>query len=138
MDNKITGDQKSVYCKDKTMSYAGKHLIIELWGAKNISSEENTKEVLKNAVKACKATLLDVHAHTFSPYNGISAVAILKESHISLHSWPEFNYAAADIFVCGDIDPYLAVPILKKGFSAKEVQVIEFKRGIFDEKRMGL
>ena len=138
MKSQTVKESQSVYCKEGAISYAGKHLIVELWGAKNIASEENTKEVLKNAVRACKATLLHVYAHAFSPYNGISAVAILKESHISVHSWPEFNYAAADIFVCGDIDPYLAVPILKEGFSAKEVQVIEFKRGIFDEKRMGL
>jgi S-adenosylmethionine decarboxylase len=129
---------ESVYCKEGAINYAGKHLIVELWGAKNIASEENTEKVLREAVKACKATLLDVHAHAFSPYNGISAVAILKESHISIHSWPEFNYAAADIFVCGDVDPYLAIPVLKKGFSVEEVQVMEFKRGIFDEKRLGI
>ncbi|MDP8253804.1 MAG: adenosylmethionine decarboxylase [Candidatus Kaelpia aquatica] len=138
MEKQTIKESGSVYCKEDSMSYAGKHLIIELWGAKNIASEEGTKEVLRKAVKACGATLLEVHAHTFSPYSGISAVAILKESHISVHSWPEFNYAAADIFVCGDVDPHLAVPVLKEGFSAEEVQVTELKRGVFDEKHLGI
>lgn len=138
MKNIDQKENKSVYCKGETFSYAGKHLIVELWGAKNISSEENTKEVLKNSVEICGATLIEVHAHTFSPYDGISAIAVLKESHISVHTWPEFRYAAVDIFVCGDVDPYLALPVLKEGFAAEEIQVMEFKRGIFDEKRLAL
>ncbi len=125
---------KSVYCKGEFFNYAGIHLLVDLREAKNISNAEETEQILTDAVAACGATLLEVHAHTFSPYNGISAIAILKESHISVHTWPEFEYAAADVFVCGDINPYKALPVLKERFKAKEMQIMEIKRGIFNEK----
>ena len=111
--------------------YAGIHLIVELWNPKNITDLKKAKRILTEAIKACKATLLKIDLHKFSPYNGISGVAVLKESHISIHSWPEYKYAALDIFVCGTVDPYLAIPVLKKGFSPKKIQITEIKRGIF-------
>lgn len=131
-------EKGSVYCKGSYYNYAGLHLLLELWGAKNISSLEETERILKEAIQACGATLLNIQLHCFSPYNGISGIAIIQESHISVHTWPEFEYAAVDIFVCGSIDPYKAVPVLKEGFQAQEIQIIELKRGIFDEKRMVL
>ena len=126
--------EKSVYCKGEFFNYAGIHLLVDLWGAKNISDAKETEQILTDAVSACGATLLEVHAHTFSPFNGISAIAVLKESHISVHTWPEFEYAAADVFVCGDINPYKALPVLKERFKANDMQIMEIKRGIFDGK----
>lgn len=129
-------EKKSVYCKGAVFNYAGTHLLIEMWGAKNIDSAENVKEILKEAVSACGATLLYIHTHTFSPYNGVSGVAVISESHISIHTWPEFGYAAVDIFVCGNVDPYKAVPVIKEEFQAEEIQIMELKRGIFDDRKM--
>jgi len=129
-----TKQTKSVYCKGEFFNYAGIHLLVDLWGATNISNGKETEQILTDAVAACGATLLEVHAHTFSPYDGISAIAVLKESHISVHTWPEFEYAAVDVFVCGDINPYKALPVLKEGFKATEMQIMELKRGIFNEK----
>ncbi len=126
----------SVYCKEENISYAGKHLLIEMWQCNNISSAEYIKEILREAVTACSATIIDVHTHTFSPYDGVSGIAVLKESHISIHTWPEFKYAAIDIFVCGNVDPYKALPVFKRAFDTENVQVVELKRGIFDEKKM--
>lgn len=128
--------QKSVFCKGKFFDHAGTHLLIEMWNVKNVSSPGTVKKILKQAVKACGATLLEIHAHLFSPFNGVSGIAILKESHISIHTWPEFSYAAVDIFVCGKVDPYRALPVLKQGFKTKDVQILEFKRGILNEKRL--
>ena len=133
---KKTEEKKSVYCKRDDFNYAGTHLLIEMWKVKNISSAEKIKNILVEAVKACEATLLEVHTHTFSPFNGVSGIVILKESHISIHTWPEFEYAAVDIFVCGNVDPYKALPVFKEGFETEEVQILELKRGIFDDKRM--
>ena len=129
-------EKKSVYCKGAVFNYAGTHLLIEMWGAKNIDSAENVKEILKEAVSACGATLLYIHTHTFSPYNGVSGVAVISESHISIHTWPEFGYAAVDIFVCGNVDPYKAVPVIKEGFQAEDIQVMELKRGVLDARKM--
>ena len=113
------------------VKYAGIHLIVDLWHAKNLNSPAKIKKILTESVKACDATLLSIDVHKFSPNGGVSGVAVLKESHISIHSWPEFNYAALDIFVCGTVNPYKAVPILKKGFSPKNMQITELKRGTF-------
>ncbi|MCD6080853.1 MAG: adenosylmethionine decarboxylase [Candidatus Omnitrophica bacterium 4484_49] len=133
---KKTMEKKSVYCKGEVFNYAGTHLLIEMWGAKNIDSAETVKEILKEAVSACGATLLYIHTHTFSPYNGVSGVAVISESHISVHTWPEFGYAAVDIFVCGNVDPYKAVPVIKEGFQAEDIQVMELKRGVLDARKM--
>ncbi|MCD6228040.1 MAG: adenosylmethionine decarboxylase [Candidatus Omnitrophica bacterium] len=113
------------------VKFAGTHLIVELWKAKNLSSLSSIKKILKDAVKACGATLLKIDLHKFSPYGGISGVAIIKESHLSIHSWPEYGYAAIDIFVCGTVNPYKAIPVIKKGFETNDIQVVEVKRGIF-------
>jgi S-adenosylmethionine decarboxylase len=119
------------YCgSNGQIKYAGVHLIIELWNAKYLKSLPKIKQILENAVQACQATLLSIDLHQFSPNGGVSGVAIIQESHVSIHTWPEYNYAAVDIFVCGTIDPYKAIPVLKAGFQPKELQVVEVKRGI--------
>ncbi len=126
------GGMKKEFCSTNGyIKYAGIHLIVELWKAQNLSSLPKIREILKKAVQACGATLLKIDLHKFTPYGGISGVAIIQESHISIHSWPEYKYAAIDIFVCGDVDPYKAIPVLKKEFKPKELQVMEVKRGLF-------
>jgi S-adenosylmethionine decarboxylase len=113
------------------IKYAGTHLILELWNGKNLSSLPKIEKILKDAVSACKATLLKIDLHKFSPYGGISGIAIIQESHISIHTWPEFKYAALDIFVCGKVNPYDTIPVIKKGFKPEKLQITELKRGIF-------
>jgi len=76
------------------------------------------------------ATILHGHFHHFGPNGGVSGVLVLAESHVSIHTWPERDYAALDIFVCGDCDPYKAIPHLKRGFLAERVQLAEHKRGL--------
>lgn len=123
--------KKEYCCSNSHIKYAGTHLIIELWDGKNFSSLPRTKKILEDAVKACGATLLKINLHKFSPSGGISGAALLKESHISIHTWPEYKYAAMDIFVCGSVNPYDAIVVIKKGFTAKNIQIAELKRGIF-------
>lgn len=123
--------KKEYCCSSKHIKYAGTHLIIELWNGKNFSSLLKIRKILEDSVKACGATLLKTHLHKFSPSGGISGVAIIQESHISVHTWPEYKYAAIDIFVCGAVDPYHAIPVLKKGFRPEKIQIAELKRGIF-------
>lgn len=113
------------------VKYAGVQLVIELWNAENLSSLPTIRKILKDSVKACGATLLKIDLHKFSPYGGISGMAIISESHLSVHTWPEYKYAALDIFVCGNVDPYKAISVLKTGFKTDNIQIAEFKRGIF-------
>lgn len=122
---------KKEYCvTNGYVKYAGIHLIIEIWQSQNLTSLTKIRKALVEAVKACGATLLNIDLHKFSPNGGISGMAIIKESHISIHSWPEYKYAAIDIFVCGTVDPYKAIPVLKKYFKPKKIQIAEMKRGI--------
>lgn len=122
---------KKEYCSTgHHIKYAGTHLLIELWDGRNFSSLVEIKKILKASIKACQTTLLKISLHKFSPYGGISGVAVISESHFSIHTWPEYKYAALDIFVCGNVDPYQALPVLKKGFRPKKIQIVEVKRGI--------
>ena len=77
---------------------------------------------------ACGATLLHIHTHKFSP-QGVSGVAVLAESHISVHTWPEIGYGAFDVFMCGDADPWQAVGVLQRAFGTDTVHVKELRRG---------
>lgn len=108
--------------------YAGTHLIIEVIGGKRLDCIETIEAAFRDCVDACKATLLHIHLHRFSP-QGVSGVAVLAESHISVHTWPEAEYAAFDVFMCGEAEPWKAVDILRNAFNADEVKVEELLRG---------
>ncbi len=109
--------------------FAGTHLIVDLWGAKRIDELDHVEAVLTRCVEQAGATLLHIHLHHFTPNDGISGVAVLAESHISIHSWPERDYAALDIFMCGDAQPHQAVEVLREGFAPSYVAVTEHLRG---------
>ena len=85
--------------------YAGQHLLLDCWGVEFNNSIITLKKVLKNAIKVSGATLLHIHLHRFGKQQGISGVAVLAESHISVHTWPERDYIAFDMFMCGDTNP---------------------------------
>ena len=110
-------------------TFAGTHLIIDLWNAKNIDSIEKIEAALRESVKVAKATLLHIHLHHFTLNGGVSGVAVLAESHISVHTWPERGYAAFDVFMCGDSSPELAIPVLQAAFDPEKVEVSEHFRG---------
>lgn len=110
-------------------TFAGTHLIIDLWGATNLDSLKVMENALREAVEKAKATLLHIHLHHFTPNGGISGVAVLAESHISVHSWPERDYAAFDVFMCGDSEPEKAIDVLKAAFAPTEVKVETVLRG---------
>jgi S-adenosylmethionine decarboxylase len=108
----------------------GRHLILELWGGKNFNSAETVEGALRDAAAACAATLKDVQVFHYSP-QGVTGVAVLAESHITIHTWPEYSYAAVDVFTCGDdADPRVAIPVLRGYFEVERVQVMEVVRGI--------
>jgi len=109
--------------------YAGRHLIIDLHGASHLNDAERIERAFRDCVEACGATLLHIHTHVFTPYGGVSGVAVLAESHISIHTWPERDYAALDVFMCGAAEPRKAIPILRKAFSPDRVEVNDLLRG---------
>ncbi|AEG30881.1 adenosylmethionine decarboxylase [Thiomicrospira cyclica] len=109
--------------------YAGTHLIIDLWGAKRLDELELMEDTLREAVTKAGATLLHIHLHHFTPNGGISGVAVLAESHISVHSWPERDFAAFDVFMCGDAQPEKAIAVLEAAFTPSHVVVDTLLRG---------
>src|SRR5258707_10626099 len=104
---------------------AGAHLIVDLYGAERLDDVDHIEATLRRCVDAAGATLLHIHLHHFEPNGGVSGVAVLAESHISIHSWPEANYAAIDIFMCGNANPDACVPVLREAFVAKRIAVSE-------------
>lgn len=109
--------------------FAGTHLIIDLEGASRLDELEHMENALRRCVEVSKATLLHIHLHHFTPNGGVSGVAVLSESHISVHTWPEANYAAFDVFMCGEAEPHNAVEVLREAFSPSEIRVDEHRRG---------
>jgi S-adenosylmethionine decarboxylase proenzyme len=84
---------------------------------------------LCEAAKTMGATLVDARFHQFSPY-GISGVVVIQESHLTIHSWPEYGYAAIDIFTCGEIDLEAGVAYLEQKLSAGRSECRLLKRGL--------
>ena len=115
--------------KSKKQKYAGIHLIAEFWNGKIIENPREVRKILIASVKEAKSTPLEVIVHKFTP-QGLTGVVLLAESHIAIHSWPEFNYIAIDIFTCGDwAKPQKALQYFKKIFKPKKVEIREIKRG---------
>lgn len=108
--------------------FAGTHLIIEVVNGHGLDDEDRIQQAFRDCVTTCGATLLHIHTHKFSP-QGVSGVAVLAESHISVHTWPEIGYGAFDVFMCGDAQPWLAVDVLKAAFHTDDVRVKELLRG---------
>lgn len=115
------------------MEALGRQILVEYYDCdqSKINDVSYVETSLIQAAKASKATLISHNFHKFSPY-GISGVVVIAESHIAIHTWPEYNYAAVDIFTCGDtIDPWVIQESLKENFASKNVSSMEMKRGMF-------
>ena len=112
------------------VKFAGTHLLVDLWGATNLADPEHIDTALRAAAVTAGATILHSHFHHFSPNGGVSGVVVLAESHISIHTWPERNFAAVDIFMCGACDPHDAIPVLQEAFAPERVELDEQRRGI--------
>ncbi|MGR3497233.1 adenosylmethionine decarboxylase [Citreimonas sp.] len=116
------------FIRDGQTVYAGTHLIIEVVNGTGLDDEARIAQAFRDCVETCGATLLHIHTHKFSP-QGVSGVAVLAESHISVHTWPEIGYGAFDVFMCGDARPWRAVDVLAAAFETDDVRVREIKRG---------
>ena len=110
----------------------GTHLLIELKDCNHeiIKDLEQVRSAIVSAAEAAKATIIDVSFNEFNPF-GVSGMVIIAESHLSIHTWPEYDFAAVDIFTCGDvIKPEVAAQFLIEAFKSQNPSVVEMKRGI--------
>ena len=121
--------QKGYFITRNGKCFAGSHLIVDLRNAKRLDDIDHIEQTLIEAVKATGATLLHIHLHHFSPGGGVSGVAVLAESHISIHTWPEQGFAALDIFMCGSCNPHDAIPVLQRAFEPETIELQDILRG---------
>ncbi len=111
----------------------GRHLLLELHECSSeiLNNLESVKTALVEAAKRAEATIIDVLFHEFNPF-GISGVVVIAESHLSIHTWPEYRYAAVDIFSCGEaLKPAEAAAYLVEQFGAGRASCVEVRRGVF-------
>jgi S-adenosylmethionine decarboxylase len=116
------------------MKSLGRQLILELFDcpASFLDDPKHVERTMIQAVEKSGATLIKPFFHQFAP-QGVSGVVVISESHFSIHTWPEYGYAAVDVFTCGEvIDINLAVECLRHGFGAGSVQKMELSRGMLD------
>lgn len=116
------------------MQSLGRQLIVELYGCDKTILDDpiRLKHILIDAISRSGATIIQPFFHQFSPH-GISGVVVIAESHVAIHTWPEFLYCALDIFTCGyQVKPDLILEHIRTGFTARDVSVMEVKRGTLD------
>ena len=108
--------------------YAGQHCIADFWGGSHLRDAARIEAAMHEAAKAANAKVLNSMLHNF-PGEGVTGVVMLAESHISIHTWPELDYAAFDIFMCGSAKIEQALEALKTSFSPERVEVKTLLRG---------
>ena len=128
LDAIVESDREDHFIRKDGKVFAGTHLIIEVMNGTGLDCETRIQNAFRKCVEVCGATLLHIHTHKFSP-QGVSGVAVLAESHISVHTWPEIGYGAFDVFMCGDAEPWKAVDVLKDAFDTDTVEGRELLRG---------
>ena len=115
------------------MKALGRQLLVELYNCNDdrINEVKAVESAMVDAVRSSGATIVNSEFHEFSPY-GISGVVVIAESHVSIHTWPEYNYAAVDVFTCGEhIDPWVIQEALQQYFKSDTTSSMEIKRGLF-------
>lgn len=120
--------------KEVEMKALGRHLLVELYDCDpNIINDVKALEnIMTEAARIVKATIVDVAFHTFNPH-GISGIIVIAESHLAIHTWPEYNYASVDIYTCGDtLDPWKACRYIFKKLGSKNMNAMELKRGVLN------
>jgi S-adenosylmethionine decarboxylase len=112
------------------MKKMGTHLVVDAWGspADLLNDPEKIRQALIEGITVGQATLIDLCVHQFSPH-GVTATATLAESHIAIHTWPEYGYFAADLFFCGQGKPKEAMKLLETALQATQVRMREIERG---------
>jgi S-adenosylmethionine decarboxylase len=107
----------------------GLHVLVDFFDSRGLADQALIEAALLAAAGACGATIIDMRLHQFGEGSGITGVALLAESHISIHTWPETGFAAIDIFMCGACDPRLAIEPLRQHLSPGRIEIKTIARG---------
>ncbi len=114
------------------MKVLGHHILVEFYDCNpaRLNDLHHIQASMEYAARESKATIVESVFHHFSPH-GVSGVVVIAESHLAIHTWPEYNYAAVDLFTCGQtVNPWTAFDILKQQLEADNFSTNELKRGI--------
>jgi len=117
------------------MDALGRHILAEVFGCDPdiLNDVKSIEDIMVKAALAAGAEIREVAFHKFSP-QGVSGVVVISESHLAIHTWPEYGYAALDVFTCGErVDPWDACNYVVKEFQAKNMTATEIRRGIFEQ-----
>ena len=116
-----------------SIKYCGRHLILDIWtevGSSALSDLEKIEEKFIAAAEYAGATVLNHQWHHFGPGNGITGIVMLAESHMSIHTWPEYGYASVDVYMCGDCDPKKTLQYMRELFNPISYSMNEITRGL--------
>jgi S-adenosylmethionine decarboxylase len=107
----------------------GTHILLDFWGASGLDDQSFIEQAMRRAAAACNATVLETRFHHFGINSGVTGVALLAESHISIHTWPETGYVALDVFMCGDCRAEDAIAPLQAAFQPSRLKITTVGRG---------
>ncbi|MGH1362571.1 MAG: adenosylmethionine decarboxylase [Calditrichia bacterium] len=113
------------------MNSLGRHILAEFFDCDNdlLNDAQHIEMCMKRAALECGATIVSATFHAFNPH-GVSGVVVIAESHLAIHTWPEYGYAAVDVFTCGEtVDPAVATAALKEYLKADNVTSVQINRG---------
>ena len=116
------------------MKALGRQILVELYDcdAEVLNDVQSVETIVMDATKASGASIISYDFHKFSPH-GVSGTIVIAESHVAIHTWPEYGYSAVDIFTCGEtIDPWVIHEMIKQAFRSKNTSSMELKRGLFN------
>lgn len=113
----------------------GRHILVEFYNCDKEILNDHTliEKYMNEAAEAAKATIVKSVFHLFNPW-GVSGAVVIQESHLTIHTWPEYGYAAVDLFTCGDeVNPWIAFDYLNEKLKAEKTETTEVPRGITDK-----
>nr|WP_200774459.1 adenosylmethionine decarboxylase [Peptoclostridium litorale] len=120
------------------MEQLGRHIIAEFYNCDReiVNNHALVEQYMNEAAEAANATIVTSDFHMFNPW-GVSGAVIIQESHLTIHTWPEYGYAAVDLFTCGDsVNPWVAFEYLAEKFDAQKTESTEVPRGIVEKIKM--
>lgn len=119
------------------MEHLGRHILAEFYNCDSeiLNDHKLIEKYMIEAAEVAKATVVTSNFHMFNPW-GVSGVVVIQESHLTIHTWPEYGYASIDLFTCGDeVNPWLAFEHLKNKLKAEYTDTDEVPRGSFQQIR---
>lgn len=118
-------------------TFIGRHCLLDIYTQDRewLKNQQIVEHLLHLAAQAAQAHILTSHFHTFGGEGGITGVLLLAESHISIHTWPEHNYAAVDIFICGKLSINAAISVFQQKLANARIEVRLLERGYKAERK---